>query len=138
MRQDCSSLLTGAWNRMARKRSRDPEEQRSEPKAPSGPWTALAVPRYNKARKRFSPAVKKRTNEVQSQIVQDPHRRERKKGALHNVWVEKFQAENDQYLLAYTIDDAKRTVTFYDIGQHENFYRDLTKYIRKVVQEFER
>lgn len=123
---------------MARKRSRaDREaEKRSQPdqQAPAGPWTAQAVPRYNKARKRLSTAVKTELNKVQAQILQDPYRGDRKKGALRNVWVEKFKAENDQFLLAYTIDEKKREVVFYDIGQHENYYRDLTRYLQQMIK----
>jgi mRNA-degrading endonuclease RelE of RelBE toxin-antitoxin system len=121
---------------MAKKRKRTPGERpTSETARPSvGPWTALAVPRYNKARKRLSAAVKTRLNDVQAQILQDPGRGDRKKGVLRDVWVEKFQAENDQYLVAYAIDEQARTVIFYDIGQHENFYRDLSHYVRSSLK----
>jgi mRNA interferase RelE/StbE len=101
----------------------------------AGPWTALAVPRYNKARKRLkSDALRTELNKVQTAILENPFVGDRKGGALRDVWVEKFQAENDQFLVAYSIDEQKREVTFLDIGQHENYYRDLEKYLRKSLR----
>lgn len=94
------------------------------------PWKALAVPRYNKRRKKLTPEAHRLLNEVQSRILQDPHVGDRKRGALKNVWVEKFPAQNDQYLVAYEIDDKNDAIVFLDIGQHENFYRDLEKYLK--------
>lgn len=106
-----------------------PQPGRDEPEA----WKALAVPRYNKRRRRLSPTVLKALNDIQAQIVQTPTRGDRKRGALKNVWVEKFKAGNDQYLVAYAIDEQRRSVVFYDVGQHENFYRDLTQYVRGML-----
>jgi len=94
----------------------------------SNPWKAQAVPRYNNRRKKLTPEVRRKLNDVQAAILQDPYRGDRKRGALGHVWVEKFPAQNDQYLVAYEIGDKNRVVTFLDIGQHENFYRDLEKY----------
>ncbi len=86
------------------------------------PYTGLAAPSYNKDRKRPAPAVIHRLDETQAQILQDPHRGDRKRGALRHIWVEKFKAQND---LAYSIDDKRDIVYFVAVGQHENFYRDL-------------
>ena len=49
------------------------------------------------------------------------------------MWVEKFPAQNDQYLVASEIDDKNRIVTFLDIGQHEHSYRDLEKYRKTAL-----
>ncbi len=92
------------------------------------PWAAKAVPRYNKRRKKLSPEVKRVLNEQQARILQDPYRGERKRGPLRDIWVEKFQAENDQYLLAYEIVESGRLVIFYDVGQHEGSHRELQRY----------
>jgi len=97
----------------------------------SKPWQAEQVPRYGRDRKGLSPAVLTGLNEVQSRILQDPYRGDRKGGALRNVWVEKFKAENDQWLVAYTLFERTRRVRFLAVGQHENFYRDLTNYVGK-------
>jgi len=44
--------------------------------------------------------------------------------------VEKFKAENDQWLMAYEIRARDHVVIFHAVGQHENFYRDLTKHVQ--------
>jgi mRNA interferase RelE/StbE len=94
------------------------------------PWRGQAVPRYNKRRKKLPPEVQRVLDDVQAAVLKDPFIGERKRGALSSVWVEKFRAENDRYLVAYEIDEKTQTVTFFDIGQHENFYRDLERYKR--------
>jgi mRNA-degrading endonuclease RelE of RelBE toxin-antitoxin system len=96
------------------------------------PYTGLAAPSFNKDRKRFAPAIIRRLDEVQAQILQDPHRGDRKRGALRHVWVEKFKAQNDQWLVAYIIDDKQDIVYFVAVGQHENFYRDLQRRITQA------
>ncbi len=98
------------------------------------PYTGLAAPSYNRDRKRLAPVVIRRLDHVQAQILQDPHRGDRKRGALRQVWVEKFKAQNVQWLVAYTIDDKRDIVYFVAVGQHENFYRDVQRYLRRSGQ----
>jgi len=98
------------------------------------PYRGLAAPSYNKDRERLVPTVIHRLDEVQAQILPDPHRGDRKRGALRQVWVEKLKAQNDQWLVAYTIDDRRDTVYFVAVGQHENFYRDVQRYLRRSGQ----
>lgn len=95
-------------------------------------WTARAAPRYNRRRRRLSKAVREALNEEQARILQDPRKGDRKRGPLRDVWVEKFKAQSDQYLIAYLIDESAEVVTFLDIGQHENFYRDLERYLKET------
>ena len=95
------------------------------------PYTGLAAPRYNKDRNRLAPAIIRRLDEVQAEILQDPHRGDRKRGALRQIWVEKFKAQNDQWLVAYIIDDKRDIVYFVAVGQHENFYRDLQRHLER-------
>jgi len=93
-------------------------------------WKAAAYPRYNKRRKKLSWQLKKLLTAEEDKILANPQKGDRKRGALRNVWVEKFQAQNDQILIAYEIDEQNRQVNFMDVGQHENFYRDLEKYLK--------
>ncbi len=93
-------------------------------------WEARAVLRYNKRRKKLPPEVRRVLNKTQAKILEDPFRGDRKRGTLCAIWVEKFQAQNDQYLLAYEIDDKNHRIIFYDVGQHEGFYRELERYKR--------
>ena len=50
-----------------------------------------------------------------------------KKGVLAGVRVHKFKVADKQYLLAYRHDKKSDSVTLLALGQHENFYRDLSK-----------
>lgn len=93
-------------------------------------WQAEATPRYNKKRKKLPDRIKELLTAEEEKILVDPQKGDRKKAALKDVWVEKFQAGNDQYLVAYTIEGKRKRIIFIDIGQHENFYRDLQKYLK--------
>lgn len=92
--------------------------------------TGKAVHRYNKARKKLVENIKRILEIEEDNILVNPYKGERKTGILKNVWVEKFKADKDQYLIAYEIDDNEHCVIFLSIGQHENFYRDLEKYLK--------
>lgn len=94
------------------------------------PWKAKAAPRYNKARKKLRTNFKAILQKEEDKILINPYKGEKKTGILKNTWVEKFKANNDQYLIAYEIDENFHYVIFLDIGQHENFYRNLEKYIK--------
>src|SRR5262249_4646185 len=94
------------------------------------PYQGLAAPQYNRLRKRLSPAILKVLNDVQAQILNNPRMGDQKRGVVRDVWVEKFRAENDQWLLAYMTDDKTKVIYFLAVGQHENFYRDITRYLR--------
>ena len=52
--------------------------------------------------------------------------------------MEKFKAENDQWLVAYEIRERENLVVFHAVGQHENFYRDLTKHVKRGGGRVER
>lgn len=94
------------------------KKRRADKQGPAaGPWKAQAVPRYNRARKRLSKAVLTELNRIQAAILQNPLVGE-KKGALKDVLVEKFQAENHQFLVAYSIDEKKREVIFLDLQRY--------------------
>jgi mRNA-degrading endonuclease RelE of RelBE toxin-antitoxin system len=93
-------------------------------------WKALATPRYNRRRKKLSPEVRRRLTREEDKLLEHPYKGDRKRGALGDIWVEKFKAQNDQYLVAYLLDEKARAVTFLDIGQHENLYRDLEEHVK--------
>ena len=45
--------------------------------------------------------------------------------------MEKFKAEHAQWLAACEIRDREDMPVFHAVGQHENFYRDLTKHVKR-------
>jgi mRNA-degrading endonuclease RelE of RelBE toxin-antitoxin system len=61
------------------------------------------------------------------EIMKNPNIGEEKKGALKGVRVYKFHTGKQLLLLAYEIADESLQLIM--IGSHENFYRDLQKYL---------
>lgn len=60
----------------------------------------------------------------------DPLLGEPKTGALKGVRVVKFRGGDHQYLLAYHFFPKSNVIEVLDVGVHENFYGDLTGYLR--------
>jgi len=53
---------------------------------------------------------------------------EEKRGDLKNIFVYKFMLQKTKYLLAYRIHS--NILELITIGPHENYYRDLKKYLK--------
>jgi mRNA-degrading endonuclease RelE of RelBE toxin-antitoxin system len=66
-------------------------------------------------------------NAVKS-ICNDPTIGEMKMGDLQGIQVYKFKSNKQQILLAYEVINS--TLYLYTFGSHENFYRDLKKYVQ--------
>ena len=64
-------------------------------------------------------------------VAENPEIGEQKRGDLQDVRVQKFKFANCLYLLAYRISGEELQLIM--IATHENFYRDLKKYIKKIV-----
>ena len=61
-------------------------------------------------------------------IAANPLIGEEKKGDLRDVHVYKFKIKSINYLLAYRM--IKTDLELIMIGPHENYYRDLTTYVK--------
>ena len=66
-------------------------------------------------------------NAVKS-ICNDPTIGEMKVGDLQGIQVYKFKSNKQQLLLAYEVVNS--TLYLYTFGSHENFYRELKKYMQ--------
>ena len=55
---------------------------------------------------------------------------EEKSGDLSGFRVHKFTFRRQEYLIAYK--EERSSVTVYMIDTHENFYKDLKRYVREV------
>ena len=55
-----------------------------------------------------------------------------KKGDLSGFRVHKFSHKKQKFLIAYRVQE--EDVVFFRIGPHENFYRELKKYLREVLE----
>ena len=62
-------------------------------------------------------------------LLTDPLAGEPKVGALKGVRVVKFKVGAQQLLLAYQFDAKRNVIEVLDAGPHENFYRELLKYL---------
>ena len=80
------------------------------------------VKRFNKARKLI-------LDEQIRLIVKNPAIGNQKNGDLKEVFVHKFRIQEDQYLLAYRLKEESLQLLM--IGPHQNYYRDLKKYLKK-------
>ena len=86
----------------------------------------------------FKKFVKKQTRPFQlaiedevDSVIQNPLSGESKKGDLVGFKVHKFVYQGQQFLMAYLIESGD--LTFFTIGSHENFYRELKKYLKEIV-----
>jgi len=61
-------------------------------------------------------------------ICNNPTIGEMKVGDLQGIQVYKFKSNKQQILLAYEVINS--TLYLYTFGSHENFYRDLKKYMQ--------
>ena len=80
--------------------------------------------------KKFSKAQKTQLDKEIKYILEDPAIGTEKKGDLRGVYVHKFKLKTIQYLLAYRI--AGENLELIMIGPHQNYYRDLKKYIKST------
>jgi mRNA-degrading endonuclease RelE of RelBE toxin-antitoxin system len=101
-----------------------------DPKAPKKPELAVTqAPRFGKAKKRLPAAAQLPTDEAVRGILANSLSGEPKTGALRGVSVVKFKVHDLQLLLAYQFDAKRNVVGVLDVGPHENFYRDIQKYL---------
>ena len=61
-------------------------------------------------------------------IIENPTIGTEKKGDLSEVYVHKFKIKTIQYLLAYRFNEDLLELIM--IGPHQNYYRDLKKYLK--------
>ena len=62
-------------------------------------------------------------------ITKDPSVGQEKRGDLRGIFVHKFKIHATQYLLSYRMANAD-TLELIMLGPHENYYRDLTTYLK--------
>jgi len=61
-------------------------------------------------------------------IMENPEMGESKRGDIAGVYIYKFKVGPKLFLLAYEFDDSE--IDLLTIGPHENFYRDLKRYLK--------
>jgi hypothetical protein len=96
---------------------------------PAGPRTVRALPRFLKSKRRLPPDVQTAVDTQVKALLDTPLAGEPKTGALKGVRVFKFKVHDRQYLLAYHFFAKPNVLEVIDIGVHENFYRELHRYL---------
>ena len=83
---------------------------------------------FKKKVRRFRKQEKQILDNQIHKIVKDPEIGQEKKGDLKGVFVHKFKIHATQYLLSYRfVGDNLELIM---IGPHENYYRDLSSYLK--------
>jgi mRNA interferase RelE/StbE len=88
----------------------------------------IQSPIFAKQKKKLYKQQIKDMDEAVNTIFQDPSVGDMKVGDLRGIQVYKYKSQNQQILLAYEATDS--TLYLYAFGLHENFYRDLKKYLQ--------
>ncbi len=86
----------------------------------------LQTPLFVRQKKKLRKNQLVELDKAVKEIVTNPNIGEQKRGDLSDIWVHKFKAGTNLYLLAYQSDKESRILIA--LGTHENFYRDLKRY----------
>ncbi len=78
--------------------------------------------------KKFSKIQKMQLDEQVKLIAENPTIGTEKKGDLRGIYVHKFKIKTTQYLLGYRF--VAEDLELIMIGPHENYYRDLKRYLK--------
>lgn len=87
----------------------------------------IQSPTFARQKKKLHKHQIKDLDKAVKSIFQNPDIGDSKTGDLKRVQVYKFKSLNQQILLAYEIVES--TLYLYTFGSHENFYRDLKRYL---------
>ena len=89
----------------------------------------IQAPLFAREKKKLNKTQRKKLDEAVKTIMTDPAVGRAKSGDLQGMRVYKYKLGNKQILLAYEVVDS--TLYLYTFGSHENFYRNLNKYIHQ-------
>lgn len=92
-------------------------------------YTARAYPKFNRTAKKLPTALRAEVERQVDIICANPQAGEQKRSDLSGVLVHKFRLTGQLYLIAYLVDEREGAVTLLALGGHENFYRDLKRYM---------
>lgn len=92
-------------------------------------FIVIQAPRFARSKRRFPSHAQLVIDEAVRNIISNPLSGAPKTGALKGVRVLKFKVGQTELLLAYQLKSKQSTIEVLDVGPHENFYRDLEKYL---------
>ena len=92
--------------------------------------TVVQAPRFGRSKKRLPAAAQLQIDEAVKGLLADPLSGEPKTGALKGVRVDQVQSRaacNSSWPISST--HKRNMIEVLDVGPHENFYRELQKYL---------
>jgi mRNA-degrading endonuclease RelE of RelBE toxin-antitoxin system len=84
-------------------------------------------PTFAKQKKKLKKNQIQKLDEAIKTIMANPDIGDLKKGDLKGIRIYKYKVGNNLVLLAYEIEGS--ALYLYSFGSHQNFYRELTKYL---------
>lgn len=90
-------------------------------------WDVRQTRRFARIYKKLHDTLAAEVDQAVVTIADNPDMGAKKRGDLSELWVYKFHAFGQLYLLGYTRDDSIRLIYLEAVGPHENFYRDLNQ-----------
>jgi len=91
--------------------------------------SVVQAPRFAKSKRHLPAAAQLAVDETVKALMSDPLAGEPKTGALKGIRVVKFKVGPQQLLLAYQFNEKQNVIEILAVGPHENFYRDLRRYL---------
>ena len=88
-------------------------------------YSELQARRFARAYKKIRGVELNALHTAMDEVLSDPKIGKVKVGDLKGIHVYKFRVGQSQFLLAYSVDQRKKLVTWQALGPHENFYREL-------------
>ena len=82
---------------------------------------------FAKQKRKLKKAQVKKLDEAIKTIMASPNIGDPKKGDLQGIRVIKYKVGNNLIVLAYETEGS--TLYLYSFGSHQNFYRELSKYL---------
>ena len=89
----------------------------------------IQSPNFARQKKKLKKNQIKKLDDAIRTILDKPTIGDAKIGDLQGVRVYKYKIGNNQILLAYEVVES--TLYLYSFGSHQNFYRELSKYLHK-------
>ena len=88
------------------------------------------MPRFKRYIKKLPRHFQQVVLDAVEDVLADPEVGELKKGDLEGFRVHKFTMIRQLTLMAYKLEND--SLVLYQVGPHENFYRNLKKYLREI------
>ncbi len=87
----------------------------------------IQSPTFSKQKKKLKKVQIKKLDKAIKTIMTSPDIGNLKKSDLQGIRVYKYKVGNNLVLLAYEIEGS--TLYLYSFGSHQNFYKELSKYL---------